>query len=180
MPVWVSSSVQSCFSSCHTIASSADMDFVRLVSFQQRLPVIQHWAGEKLQAFFFFLPWWEREESPIFKSSQFISCSSLHLHVLQPCYNSFLLWLLLQSCSTAPGIFFFFIPTALHNLHHRELYGRRLTSVICRHNRQIISAADMASRCCYYGTYSAWVQSLWNWEGNLDMNGPLWEETKKH
>lgn len=48
--VLFSLSVQNCFSSCHKTAFSADMDFVRLVSFQLRLPVIQHSAGEKLQA----------------------------------------------------------------------------------------------------------------------------------
>lgn len=146
-------SVRFCFSSCHTIAFSADMDFVRLVSFQLRLPVIQHWAAEKLQAFYFlfFLPGWKREESPIFKSSQFISCSSLHLHVSQPCYNSFLLSLLPRSCSTAPGVSL--IPTALHNLHLTELYGSHLTAVIWRHNRLFISVAEMASRCCFYDTF---------------------------
>lgn len=145
---------RSCFSSCHTIALPADMDSVRLVSFQLRLPVIQHWAAEKLQAFFFFLflTWWKGEESPIFKSSQFISCSSLHLHVSQPCSNSFLLWLLRRSCSTAAGDSL--ISAALHNLHHIELYGSHLTSVIWRHNRLFILVTEMASRCCFYDTYS--------------------------
>lgn len=169
------------FSSCHTIAFSPDMDFVKLVSFQLRLPVIQqHWAGEKLQAFFFFFCYDEKEKKVQYLNPpQFISCSSFHLHVSQPCYNSFLLWLLLpRSCSTAPGVSL--IPTALHNLHRAELHGSQLTSVIWRHNRLFISVAEMASRCCFYDTYSAWVQSLSNWEGNLDMNGPVRDEMQKH
>lgn len=52
-------------------------------------PALGWWGASGFFSFFLFLPWWNREESPIFKSSQFISCSSLHLHVSQPCYNSF-------------------------------------------------------------------------------------------
>lgn len=154
---FLSTSVQCCFSSCHTIAFPADMDFVKLVSFQLRLPVILRCAGEKLQAFFsflFFLLCHDEKE----KKVQYLNPHSLsHVqasicmsrsHVIIP----FLLWLLPQSCSTAPGVSL--IPTTLHNLQHTELYGSHLTSVIWRQNILFISVAKTASRCCFYDTYS--------------------------
>lgn len=116
---------------------------------------------------FFFCHDEKEKKGQKFKSSQFISCSSLHLHVSQPCYNSFLLWLLPQSCSTAPGVFL--IPTALHNLHRTELYGSHLTSVIWRHNRLFISVAEMASRCCFYDTHSESAVTL-------KLSGKYWLE----
>lgn len=70
----------------------------------------------------------------------------------------------------------FLIPTWLHNLHHRAQHRSHLTSVIWKHNRLLVWVAQMASRCLLL-----WhtLLSLSDWEGNICMNGPLWDETQK-
>lgn len=83
----------------------------------------------------------KREESPIFTPPppppSFILCSSLHLHVLQPCYNSLLLRLMPRSRSTAPG------PRSRCITYiAKSCIWSPTTSVIGRNNRLFISAAE--------------------------------------
>ena len=139
---WRSTGLQCCFPSCHTIAFQRI--WILWASSHSSWDFQTSRTGWEASGFFFlpFLPWREREESPIFKSTLFISHTSLH--VSKPCFNSFLLRLLPRSRSTAPGLFPF--PTARHNLHYSELHGSRLTCVIWRYNRLFFSAAEMASR----------------------------------
>lgn len=119
----MSTSVRCCFSSCHTIASLADMDLVRLVSFQLRLSVTG--AAGKLQAFslfiFFFLFFClDVKEKKVQYLNPFglshvqdsICMSRSHVIIPSFFFSLFSLCSLPPSRSTAPGRLFPLAPTA--------------------------------------------------------------------
>lgn len=115
---------------------SADMDLVRLVSSQLRLPVMQKWAGEELRAFFFFFCHDEKEKkvqyfNPASLSHVQASICMSRSHVIIPLCSG--------CCHAVVPLLLASVLFQLHNLHRTGLHGSHLTSVIWRHNRLFIS-----------------------------------------
>lgn len=161
---WMSTSVQCCFSSCHTIASQRI--WILWASSHSSCD-IQTSSSRRVRSFRlppFFLCHDEKEKkvqylNPLSLSHVQASICMSQSHVLIPfcsgcCHGVF---------PAASGVFL--APTERHNLHRTELYGSRLTFVIWRFYRPFISAAETPSRCGLSDIHSAWDQPPSNWEG---------------